>query len=85
MHPYSPIYTVFMFAKLTSKKQLTLPKKALEALGAVTHCEMEVQGDRLVISPALIGAAAAVRRKPAELGARNEDVADVVVWARKRR
>jgi bifunctional DNA-binding transcriptional regulator/antitoxin component of YhaV-PrlF toxin-antitoxin module len=74
-----------MLAKLTSKNQLTLPKKAVEALGAVTHFEVEVEGDHLVLRPARIGAAAAVRRKLEELGVRNEDVAEAVAWARKRR
>jgi bifunctional DNA-binding transcriptional regulator/antitoxin component of YhaV-PrlF toxin-antitoxin module len=72
-----------MLAKLTSKNQLTLPKKAVEALGAVTH--FEVEGDHLVLRPVRIGAAAVVRRKLAELGVRDEDVADAVAWARKRR
>lgn len=74
-----------MLAKLTSKNQLTLPKKAVEALGTVTHFEVEVEGDHLVLRPMCIGTAAAVRRKLAELGVREEDVADAVAWARKRR
>ena len=72
-----------MLAKLTSKNQLTLPKQALDALGAVSHFEVEVEGDRLVLTPARIGAAAAVRRKLAELGVSEADVADAVAWARK--
>jgi len=74
-----------MLAKLTSKNQLTLPKKAVEALGAVTYFEVEVEGDHLVLRPARIGAAAAVRRKLAELGVRDEDVAGAVAWAQKQR
>ncbi|MGH7048818.1 MAG: AbrB/MazE/SpoVT family DNA-binding domain-containing protein [Stellaceae bacterium] len=73
-----------MLAKLTSKNQLTLPKKAVEALGAVTHFEVEVEGDHLVLRPMRIGTVAAVRRKLAELGVQEEDVADAVAWARKR-
>jgi hypothetical protein len=74
-----------MLAKLTSKNQLTLPKKAVEALGAVTYFEVEVEGDHLVLRPVRIGAAAAVRRKLAELGVRGEDVTDAVAWARRQR
>ena len=74
-----------MLAKLTSKNQLILPKKAVEALGAVTYFEVEVEGDHLVLRPTHIGGAAAVRRKLAELGVRDEDVAEAVAWARKRR
>jgi bifunctional DNA-binding transcriptional regulator/antitoxin component of YhaV-PrlF toxin-antitoxin module len=74
-----------MLAKLTSKNQLTLPKKALEALGDVTHFEVEVAEDHLVLRPARIGAAAAVRRKLAELGVSDEDVTNAVTWAREQR
>lgn len=52
---------------------------------AETHFEVEVEGDHLALRPVRIGAAAEVRRKLAELGVRDEDVADAVVWARKRR
>jgi len=51
-----------MLAKLTSKNQLTLPKQALEAMGPVSHFQVEVDGDRLVLTPARIGAAAAKLR-----------------------
>ncbi len=74
-----------MLAKLTGKNQLTLPRQALEALGTVSHFQVEVEGDRLVLTPARIGAAAAVRRKLAELGITEADVADAVAWARKPR
>ncbi len=74
-----------MLAKLTSKNQLTLPKKAIEALGAVTYFEVEVESDHLVLRPVRIGAAAEVRRKLTELGVTESDVAAAVVWARKGR
>ncbi|MBW4090881.1 MAG: AbrB/MazE/SpoVT family DNA-binding domain-containing protein [Proteobacteria bacterium] len=74
-----------MLAKLTGKNQLTLPKQALDALGPVSHFQVEVEGDRLVLTPARIGAAAAVRHKLAELGITEADVTDAVGWARKRR
>lgn len=74
-----------MLAKLTSKNQLTLPKQALDALGAASHFQVEVEGDRLVLTPVRIGAAGAVRRKLAELGVTEADVADAVAWARKSR
>jgi hypothetical protein len=73
-----------MLAKLTSKNQLTLPKQAIDALGPVSHFQVTVEGDRLVLTPARIGAAAAVRRKLADLGITPDDVADAVTWARTR-
>lgn len=71
-----------MLAKLTSKNQLTLPKQAVDALGRPSHFQVEVEDGRLVLSPARPGGAAAVRRKLAELGIEDADVAAAVTWAR---
>jgi len=71
-----------MLAKLTSKNQLTLPKKALDALGPVSHFQVEVDGDRIVLIPARIGGAEAVRRKIAELGITEEDIAQAIAEVR---
>jgi hypothetical protein len=74
-----------MFAKLTAKNQLTLPKRAIEMLGPVSHFQVEVDGDRLVLTPARLSAASGVRRKLDELGVTEADVADAVTWARTSR
>ncbi len=71
-----------MLAKLTSKNQITLPKKAIDALGEVSHFEVEVDGDHLILTPARVGGAAAVRRKLDEIGISETDVIDAVAWAR---
>jgi hypothetical protein len=76
-------YNLTMLAKLTSKNQLTLPKQALEGLGPVSHFQVEVEGDRLILTPARIGGAEAVRRKIAELGITEADVKDAIAWARQ--
>ncbi len=78
---------VVMLAKLTSKNQLTLPKRALEALGPEPvpgYFEIEVQDGRIILTPARTGAADAVRRKLAEIGLSEADVADAVAWGRQR-
>ncbi len=75
-----------MLAKLTAKNQLTLPKRALDELGtsaAPTYFEIEVTDGRIVLTPARLGSADAVRRKLAELGINDTDVADAVAWARQ--
>jgi bifunctional DNA-binding transcriptional regulator/antitoxin component of YhaV-PrlF toxin-antitoxin module len=75
-----------MLAKLTVKNQLTLPKRALDALGtsdAPTHFEVEVDDGRIILTPTRVGAADAVRRKLAELGIADQDVTDAVAWARR--
>lgn len=73
-----------MLAKITSKNQLTLPRRAVEALGNPSHVEVEVDGDRLVLTPSRPGAAGAVRRKLEALGLTDGDVADAVAWAREK-
>lgn len=78
-------YFRLMLAKLTAKNQLTLPKRLVEMLGPVSHFEVEIEGDRLVLTPARLGAASAVRRKLDQLGVTEADVADAVAWARKSR
>ncbi|HEY0421295.1 MAG TPA: AbrB/MazE/SpoVT family DNA-binding domain-containing protein [Acetobacteraceae bacterium] len=72
-----------MLAKLTSKNQLTLPRRAIEALGNPSHFQVEVDGDRLVLTPSRPGAANAVRDKLEALGLTDSDVRDAVSWARE--
>jgi hypothetical protein len=82
LHPYFPP----MLAKLTAKNQVTLPKRALDALGRSempTYFEVAVEGGRIILTPARIGSADAVRRKLAELGVTEADVADAIAWARQ--
>jgi len=78
-----PPYFLTMLAKLTSKNQLTLPKKALTALGPVSHFEIAVDGDRLILTPARLGGLEAVRRHIEALGITEQDIKDAVAWARK--
>lgn len=75
-----------MLAKLTAKNQLTLPKRVLDSLGvgqAPAYFEIAVEDGRLVLTPARIGSADAVRRTLAELGLTETDVSDAVAWARR--
>ncbi len=75
-----------MLAKLTTKNQLTLPRRALAALGpgaAPTYFEVEAADGRLILTPARIGSADAVRRKLADLGITDADGADAVARARR--
>ena len=78
-------YFLPMLAKLTAKNQLTLPRQAVQAAGNPSHFEVEVDGDRLVLTPVRPGAAGAVRRKLEALGLTPDDVTEAVAWARKER
>ncbi len=72
-----------MLAKVTSKNQLTLPRQVVDALGKPSYFEVEVDGDRLILTPSRPGSASAVRRKLQALGLLESDVTDAVAWARK--
>ena len=76
-----------MLAKLTTKNQLTLHKRALESLGLdppPAYFDVEIDNGRIILTPARVGSSEAVRRKLAELGITDADVADAVSWARRR-
>lgn len=71
-----------MLAKLTSKNQLTLPKSAVESVGATDYFDVEVRAGQIVLTPVRIQRGDAVRAKLAALGLGQADVADAVRWAR---
>jgi hypothetical protein len=50
---------------------------------AGAYFEIEVEEGRLILTPARIGSAGAVRRKLEALGITETDVADAVTWARQ--
>jgi len=71
-------------AKLTSKNQLTIPKKALEAVQAETYFQLDVENGRIILTPARLTITGdEVRRKIAKLGITEQDVHDAVKWARQ--
>lgn len=74
-----------MLAKLTSKNQLTLPKAVVEQVPRSEYFEVQVEGERIVLTPVRMQRASAVRDKLAALGITEGDVAAAVGWSRKRR
>ena len=71
-----------MLAKLTSKNQLTLPKSAVESVGATEYFDVEVRAGQIVLTPVRIQRGDAVRAKLAALGLGDADVTAAVRWAR---
>jgi hypothetical protein len=71
-----------MLAKLSSKNQITLPKRLTQAFGPFEYLEVEALGDRIVLTPVRLQKADAIRTKLAQLGINEEDVAGAVAWAR---
>ena len=52
-----------MLAKLTSKNQLTLPKRAVEAVGAAQYFDVAVHQGQIVLTPVRIQRTDALRGK----------------------
>mgnify|MGYP003430759685 CR=1 FL=1 len=50
-----------MLAKLTSKNQLTLPKRITAAVGDAEYFEVEAKDGRIVLTPVRVQRAGAVR------------------------
>jgi virulence-associated protein VagC len=73
-----------MLVKKTSKNQITLPKEVAKEFPGVTHFEVELEGERIVLKPLRRSRAEEVRSKLGELGIEDGDVADAVAWARSR-
>jgi hypothetical protein len=71
-----------MLSKLTAKNQLTLPKSAVEAVGATDYFDVEVRAGQIVLTPVRIQRGDAVRAKLAALGLGDAEVSEAVRWAR---
>jgi len=72
-----------MLAKKTSKNQITLPKTVIGQFPGVDYFDVQEQDGMIVLRPVRPNQADEVRRKLAELGISEGDVADAVEWARK--
>jgi antitoxin component of MazEF toxin-antitoxin module len=74
-----------LLAKMTSKNQVTLPKAVTNAVGAGQYFEVKAVNGQIVLTPARIQRADAVRAKLAELELTVDDIAKAVSWARRRK
>jgi antitoxin component of MazEF toxin-antitoxin module len=72
-----------MLAKLTTKNQLTLPKRIVAEVGAEDYFDVEVRNGQIVLTPVRIQRADLVRAKLAELNLEESDLEEAVTWARK--
>ena len=72
-----------MLAKLTSKNQLTLPKKVMAGLEDTEYFEVTKENDRIVLTPMRLARAGTVRAKLAEIGLSEADIAEAITWARR--
>ena len=57
-----------MLAKITTKKQLTLPKAVMQQVGRTEYVEVTFENGRIILTPMQVRPADAVREKLAALG-----------------
>ena len=72
-----------MVAKMTSKNQITLPKRVIGQFAGVQYFEVQTENGRIMLTPVRLQRADAVRAKLDQLGLTETDVAKAVRWARK--
>ncbi|MBI4654447.1 MAG: AbrB/MazE/SpoVT family DNA-binding domain-containing protein [Nitrospirae bacterium] len=78
-----------MLAKKTSKNQLTLPKEIAKSFPDTEYFDISVKDRKIILMPVRITHAdmtlEGIRDKMEKLGIAEEDVADAVKWARKKK
>lgn len=78
-----------MLAKKTSKNQLTLPKEIVREFPDTDYFDVTVKERKIILMPVKITRAdmtlEGVRDKLKRLGVTEEDAAEAVKWARKKR
>ncbi len=72
-----------MLAKLTSKNQLTLPKRVMAQFPDTNYFDVRAESGKIVLAPVRPDQADAAREKLAELGITSQDVEEAVNWARR--
>ncbi len=78
-----------MLTKKTSKNQITLPKRIVEAFPDTQYFDANIQDNKIVLIPVRITATASrldgVREKMKKLGISQKDVGEGIRWARRRK
>lgn len=72
-----------MLAKLIYKNQITLPKSVLAHCQGTEYFDVSEDNGRIVLTPVRLNKADVVRSKLADMGIRENDVADAVNLARQ--
>ncbi len=72
-----------MFAKLTSKNQLTLPQVVLSDFEDAEYFDVVKENGRIVLTPVRRMRTEEVRTKLVEQGLSQADVSDSVAWSRR--
>jgi len=77
-----------MLAKLTTKNQITLPRKIVQEFSGIEYFDAAVQDGRIVLVPVRMQPVDAtltgIREKMKKLGITPVDVTEAVQWARSK-
>lgn len=78
-----------MLAKLTTKNQITLPRKVVQEFVGIEYFDADVQDGRIVLAPVRMQPVGTslngIREKMKKLGITPADVTEAVQWARSKK
>lgn len=78
-----------MLAKLTTKNQITLPRKVVQEFSGIQYFDAVVQDGRIVLAPIRMQPVditlTGIREKMKKLGITPADVTEAVRWARSKK
>ena len=75
-----------MLAKMTSKNQITIPKKIIEKLPGVEYFEVELKDGVVMLKPLKVydTSLERIRTKVKKLGLQENTVKEAIEWARSK-
>ena len=76
-----------MLAKITSKNQITIPKKIIEKIPDVKHFDIEFKNGVVILKPIKIFDTNLdqIRSKIKKLGLKENSVAEAIQWAKSKK
>jgi bifunctional DNA-binding transcriptional regulator/antitoxin component of YhaV-PrlF toxin-antitoxin module len=76
-----------MLAKITSKNQITIPKKIIEKMPGVKHFDVELKDGVVILKPIKYFDTNLdqIRSKMKKLGLKEDSVAEAIQWAKSRK
>lgn len=76
-----------MLAKITSKNQITIPKKIIEEIPDVTHFDIEFKNGTVILKPIKFFDTNIdqIRSKIKKLGLKEDSVAEAIQWAKSKK
>jgi len=75
-----------MLAKLTSKNQITIPKKIMDQIPEVRYFEVELKDGAVILRPLRTYSTSlnAIRSKAKSLGLKPDCIREAIEWARSK-